>query len=193
MRKYKILFFSVLLFLAACSGDKIPDNIIKPEQMTSLLLQIHLADGTLYTVTQIPDSLYKYGTARYQALFKKFDTDSLSFKRSYRYYSLHPELLTVMYDKITANLKQKVDSLTKLDQIRMQQEAKRRADSIKRIPPEKRRADSIRMMESARKREDSIRKLYLPRTNFNLKNKKLKKGLKHRTPPNQNALPAKQY
>src|ERR1700761_6488983 len=192
MRKYKSLFFSVLLFLTACSGNTIPDKIIKPEQMTSLLMQIHVTDGTLYNISQMPDSLYKYGTARYLALFKQFHTDSATFRKSYKYYSEHPELLNAMYDQITISLKQKVDSLTKIDQERIKRDTKRRADSIKKIPPAKRRADSIKNAEEAKKRQDSIQKLYMNRRENN-PYKNFNNGLKHRIPPHKNAVPDKLY
>ncbi|MGZ3752375.1 MAG: DUF4296 domain-containing protein, partial [Mucilaginibacter sp.] len=76
MHKYNKLFFSVLIFLAACKGSGTPGGIIKQDQMTGLLTEIHIADGSMYNVIQVPDSLYKYGTARYLAIFKKYHTDS---------------------------------------------------------------------------------------------------------------------
>jgi hypothetical protein len=130
MRKYNSLFFSVLLFLIACAGNSIPPGIIKQEQMGNLLTEIHIIDGGVYNVMQDPDTVYKYSIGKYLAIFKKFNTDSAQFKKSFRYYSLHPEILSAIYDKVTINLKQKTDSLTKINQLRMAKDNKRRSDSL---------------------------------------------------------------
>ncbi|HAL82348.1 MAG TPA: hypothetical protein DCO83_09010 [Mucilaginibacter sp.] len=113
MRKYITLFFSVTFFLSACKGGKAPDGIINHDQMIVLLTQVHIVDGSLFSVTQNPDSLYKYGTDRYLALFKRYHTDSVQFRKSLKYYTTQPVELTAMYDKVLADLKQKTDSLTK--------------------------------------------------------------------------------
>ena len=90
MHKYNKLFFSVLIFLAACSGNKIPDGIIPQDKMTNLLTDIHIVDGSMYNVMQLPDSLYKYGTDKYQMVFRKYHTESVQFRKSFQYYSANP-------------------------------------------------------------------------------------------------------
>ncbi len=114
MHKYITLFFSVSLFLSACKGGKATEGIIKHDRMVSLLTEVHIIDGSMYSVKQDPDSLYKYGTGKYMALFKKYHTDSVQFKKSFSYYATQPAELQVMYDQILINLKQKADSLNKL-------------------------------------------------------------------------------
>jgi hypothetical protein len=52
MQKYISLFFSVLLFLTACKSNDVPDGIIKEKEMISLLTDVHLTDGAIYTVPQ---------------------------------------------------------------------------------------------------------------------------------------------
>src|SRR5579863_10322473 len=105
MHKYKTLFFSLLLLLCACGGNNIPDGVIKPVKMASLLTEVHIADGAMYNVMQLPDSLYKYGTDRYVKLFKSYNTDSVQFRKSMQYYCSKPELLVAIYDQVTTNLK----------------------------------------------------------------------------------------
>ncbi|MGN6637754.1 MAG: DUF4296 domain-containing protein [Mucilaginibacter sp.] len=133
MHKYKALFFSVMLFLVACGGDKIPDNVIEQDRMTGLLTELHIVDGSMYSVMQMPDSLYKYGYGKYLGLFKKYNTDSVEFKRSMKFYSSHPELLQKIYDQVTINLKTKSDSVTKLYNLQVAKDSKRMADSLKKI------------------------------------------------------------
>src|ERR1700709_2684814 len=114
MHKYNKLFFSVLIFLIACNGNKRPDGILDQEQMTNLLTDIHVVDGGMYNVLQMPDSLYKYGTDKYLNVFKKYHTDSIQFKKSFKFYTTNPEKLATMYEQIAKNIKQKSDSLNKI-------------------------------------------------------------------------------
>lgn len=134
MHKYNKLFFSVLIFLIACKGSKSPGDIINQERMTGLLTEIHIADGSMYNTMQMPDTLYKYGTAKYLVIFKKYHTDSVEFRKSFKYYSAHPDLLASIYEQITTNLKQKSDSINKINQLQMQKDYKRRNDSLNNLP-----------------------------------------------------------
>ncbi|TWI98067.1 uncharacterized protein DUF4296 [Mucilaginibacter frigoritolerans] len=121
MRKYITLFFSVTFFLYACKGDKTPAGIIKHDQMVSLLTDVHIIDGSLYSVQQTPDTLYKYGSGKYRALFKRYGIDTAQFRRSMKYYASQPTEMGAMYDQILANLKVKIDSLNKIQSKNIQQ------------------------------------------------------------------------
>ena len=114
MHKYIILFFSVSLFLISCKGNKVPDGIIPKDRMVSLLTEVHIADGASYSIPPAPDSLYLKATGRYIFLFKKYQTDSVQFRKSVRYYANHSDEFLVMYDKVMQNLKEKADSLNKI-------------------------------------------------------------------------------
>ena len=114
MHKYITLFFSVSLFLLACKGGKPKVEIIKRNKMVSLLTEVHLLDGSMYNTLSVnPDTLYKYGTARYLLLFKKYHVDSVQFRRSLKYYTTQPVEFETMYDQILANLQTKTDSINK--------------------------------------------------------------------------------
>ena len=134
MQKYKSLFFSLFLFVYACSGNKAPKGTLDTAKMTSLLTEIHIADGSMFNTVQVPDSLYKYGTARYLKVFQSFHTDSVQFRKSMKYYADNPELLTKIYEHVTANLAKKMDSLNKANQKQMAIDNKRIADSLKKLP-----------------------------------------------------------
>lgn len=125
MRKHNILFFLALLFFGACIGSTVPDGIIKPDKMTNLMVDVHIVDGSIYDIdTQVADSLYKYGINRYLKVFKNHHTDSLQFRKSMEYYSLHTEQLEEMYAEITKILQAKNDSINKIDSL----------NKIKKIP-----------------------------------------------------------
>jgi hypothetical protein len=134
MHKYKILFFLVLIFCAGCNSGEVPKGVLDEETMTSVLTQIHIADGSMYNVMQVPDTLYKYGLNKYVMVLKSFHTDTTQFKKSMKYYTQHPDILLKMYDKISVDLKAKSDSLNKVSQARQKDDEKRRMDSIKKLP-----------------------------------------------------------
>ena len=113
MPKYLTAFFFILAVFSSCEGSG-AGGIIKQPQMVSLLIDVHIADGSTYNLPQTPDSLYKYATARYIAIFKKHHTDSTQFISSMKYYSRQPEEFTDIYTKVLDSLKKKSDSLNKL-------------------------------------------------------------------------------
>ena len=134
MHKYNKLFFSVLIFLAACKGAGTPDNIINKDRMANLLTEIHIVDGSMYSVMQIPDTMYKYGMNKYLAVFKKYRTDSAQFRKSFKYYSANPDMMQSIYEQITINIKFKSDSVNKLNQKQIEKDNKRRLDSLNKLP-----------------------------------------------------------
>ncbi|HVV56412.1 MAG TPA: DUF4296 domain-containing protein, partial [Mucilaginibacter sp.] len=134
MHRYYSLFFSVLLFMSACTGTDVPKGIIGHKEMAALLTDVHIIDGTLYNVVQIPDSLYKYGTARYTTLFKRYHTDSTQFKKSMQYYCANPDQLQAIYVKVSASIKALNDSLSKANEKQINIDNKRKADSMRNLP-----------------------------------------------------------
>lgn len=153
MRIYKILFFLPLLFLLSCGENK-PSGILNHQQMQEVLVDVHIVDGSLFELASIPDTLYKYGEVKYEQVFKQHHTDSTQFKKSFLYYTNKPDELYDIYEKVTAALKVKVDSATKV---------KTRADSLERIKQNKinealakRAADSIARVNKIK--ADSARK-----------------------------------
>ncbi len=114
MHKYIVLFFSATLILSSCKHTSTAQGIIGREQMVGLLTNVHIADGGMYnTVSVNPDTLYKYGNARYLALFKRHHVDSSTFRRSLKYYTSQPVELLSMYDEIMKHIADKTDSANK--------------------------------------------------------------------------------
>ena len=112
--KYIILFFLAMAFLTACKGDKTKEGIIDRATMTNLMTDVIIIDGTLYNVVQAPDTIYKYGTGRYLALFKKYNTDSARFDKSFKYYATQPTDIQAIFDQVLLNIQKKTDSLNKI-------------------------------------------------------------------------------
>ena len=82
--------------------------------MISLLTDLHIVDGSVYNMVSVnSDTLYKYGTGRYLALFKKHHVDSSMFRKSLKYYTARPVEFEAMYDEILKHLATKTDSANK--------------------------------------------------------------------------------
>lgn len=154
MRIYKILFFLPLLFLLSCKDEEATD-VLNHEDMQSVLVDVHIVDGTLFEVPGYPDSLYKHSFGKYDKVFKNHHTDSVQFKKSFIYYSNRPDELFEIYEKVVPAIKIKADSAAKVKRIADSLEtirqrkineamAKRAADSIKRINDKKLKADSLK-------------------------------------------------
>lgn len=114
MRIYKTLFFSVLLVLTACKSSSVPDYVIKPDQMAAVMVDLHIVDGGLYPISQVPDSMYKYGMGNYNLVFKKHHVDSARFAKSFRYYTTDMKKMTEIYDQVVKTLQAKYDSVNKI-------------------------------------------------------------------------------
>ena len=97
----------------ACSNT--PKGIIKPHEMTQLMVDVHIADGSLSTIDMpTGDTLYKYGFNRFVLVFKKHHTDSVQFKNSLKYYTMNPDKLEAVYADVIKILQAKLDSVNKL-------------------------------------------------------------------------------
>jgi hypothetical protein len=156
MRFYIILFFCSGCFFMSCSeSSDAPKPLLTMPQTAQVLTDIHIVNGSLYNVTNQPDSILKHGMGLYLDVFKINHTDSATFRKSLQYYSLHPDVLLVIYEGVARRLNKKLDSLKK---IKAHIEAVKRkdphfkADSIK----AKHKADSIATVRTKRT-EDSIK------------------------------------
>jgi hypothetical protein len=98
----------------ACLNKKPVYPIIDKPHMVSLLTDLLIVDGSMYSVSNVPDSMYKYGNGKYQLLFKKHHTDSAQFNKSFKYYTTNEAELLLIMDKVQDNLKNKGDSINKI-------------------------------------------------------------------------------
>ncbi|WP_448700021.1 DUF4296 domain-containing protein [Mucilaginibacter sp. AW1-3] len=146
MRFYIILFFCSVCFFCSCSSDDTPKGLLKMHDMAELLTDIHIVNGSLYQVPNQPDSIAKHGMGLYLAVFKIHHTDSVTFRKSLKYYSLHPDELSLIYEGVSRRLTKKADSLKKI---------KDHIDAVKRKAPNF-KADSIK----AKNKADSIANVY---------------------------------
>jgi len=105
MRKILFLVLIGMLFLFSCGApkEKNPDNLLPPDSMVSILVDIHLAEAAA-NVTRISDVQAFKAPQLYPAIFKSHQTDSATFHNSFNYYLKRPEKLEKIYDKVLNEL-----------------------------------------------------------------------------------------
>lgn len=109
---FKYIVFPVLLLIgvAGCKRQKVP---LDEKQFTDLLVDLHLADGTLQVKGFSPDR-GKKDYAYYNSVFAKYGIDQQVFDSCMYYYSAQTLLFSKMYDKVIDRLSKK---LTEQDRI----------------------------------------------------------------------------
>lgn len=184
MRTHIILFFSALLFLSACKPEGNHANVLGKEDMISLLVDVHMVDGYLATQPN-NDSLYVYGTGLYKFIFKQHRTDSATFRRSMKYYTMRDEDMVNIYEEVNKRLQVKNDSvlavITKDQEIaqkhaqKVQKEQERKAKMRQDSLNKKRDEDlkGIKKEAIAKAKKDSIIKAQAAAKKALLKPKKL--------------------
>ena len=115
---------SVLLIFIACSQKKVP---LDQQQFTALLIDMHVADGTLAQTKGYSAENEKKNYA-YNSVFRKYGIDRAEFDSCMRYYSAQTALFSKLYDVV-------IDSLNKrlTDKNRVLNELRSR-DSVNYFP-----------------------------------------------------------
>ena len=100
-----ILFLITVLFIVSCNSpkEKAPGNLLPPDSMVSILVDIHLAEAAS-NVTRLSDVQSFKAPELYPAIFKSHQTDSAAFHSSFNYYLKHPKELEAIYDKVLNEL-----------------------------------------------------------------------------------------
>ena len=110
MRKF--LFFSLaLITIAACNSDKPGKDIIQPEIMVPVLIDLHMvyaiqAEPTFREISRKVDTI---DTHSY--VYKKHNIPRVEFDSSIAWYSRHPGLFSTIYDEVVMKLTRLSDSL----------------------------------------------------------------------------------
>ncbi len=93
----------LVLFSCRAPKEKTPDNLLPPDSMVSILVDVHLAEAAA-NVTRLSDVQSFKAPQLYPAIFKSHQTDSTTFHNSFNYYLKHPEKLEAIYNKVLNEL-----------------------------------------------------------------------------------------
>ncbi|UGU18021.1 DUF4296 domain-containing protein [Sinomicrobium kalidii] len=123
MKLRNILPFVVLLSVLSCKDKTVekPDNLIRKDRMTDILVDIALmnairgVDTDIFNKEEITPEAY---------IYQKHNIDSLQFAQSNTYYAARPVDYASMYKEVETRLK------TMKDEFEKAREEQRKADSI---------------------------------------------------------------
>ena len=109
----KLIFYFVLFISFSCDNfnDQKPDNLIEPERMANILVDIELLRSI--KSTNASDE-YKESALGDLYLYKKYKVDSLQIVESKKYYSKYPKKYLAIYKSVEERLKLMKDSLNQI-------------------------------------------------------------------------------
>ncbi|MEI7525632.1 MAG: DUF4296 domain-containing protein [Mariniphaga sp.] len=118
MKNY--LGFIFLILAVACSTGNAPKGILTEKQITTVLVEIHLAEGIYAQRYTDKITRENYQEDLYLSVLKKMKIDQKVFEASLLYYGKYPEKYKPVYDEV----------LNRLNEMEVKSRAK---DSIQRI------------------------------------------------------------
>ncbi len=150
-----LFFLSFLLnFTFACKSDSTPPSeVVSSDIMTSILVEMHLAEAYI-----IESRFRSEDTARAtfkkmeEDIFKKYNTDSSTYARSYQYYALNIEKLDKIYTRVVDSLAKKEEQLL---EAKREKEEKEIAKEKKKQPD---KTKSAKLSKEIKQTSQSIQK-----------------------------------
>jgi hypothetical protein len=101
-------FILILFMLFSCGGKKeevIPDDILPHKKMVMLLCDVHMAEAA-YQIHNLgtTDSTKNIAYGYYRKIFEKNKISEADFKKSFLYYSQHPDVLNKIYQDVITEM-----------------------------------------------------------------------------------------
>jgi hypothetical protein len=112
-QKIRILLFSLIFGSIGCSIDS-PLGLIPKDKMANILAEIHLAETKAHSLDISNSDTTNVIFRKLEAeIFKKYQVDTSSYYKSYRYYLIEPEQFSDIYKDVIEKIKiqNKIDSL----------------------------------------------------------------------------------
>lgn len=102
--------------LLSCQKNKVPDYVIPPEDMTSILVDIHLTDGMLSSSKIRRDFAEKDSANIYNILLHNYGYNRKDFDTSLYYYIKNLTLYDKIYNDVLNQLNEMETQLKEQDQ-----------------------------------------------------------------------------
>lgn len=104
VKKIFVPLFALILFQSCTRTEgPVPKEIISPDSMVSILVDVHLAEAAS-NVSRINDVQRFSASDLYPVIFKTHHTDSVAFRKSFDYYLEHPKKLDKIYEQVINEL-----------------------------------------------------------------------------------------
>ncbi len=110
-----LLFIIILFALCGCNHlkDAKPADLISQEQMTEILVDIHVADAIIDQKYGSQIANASLNNALYTRIFQNYHVTMSQYKSSYEYYERHPVLMDKMYVQVITELSKKEAVMSK--------------------------------------------------------------------------------
>jgi hypothetical protein len=104
----KIIFISVLFLFCACGSKtektKIPDNIIPPDKMVSVIVDFHLIEASIGIEQQNGGDVNGMSNFRYNSVMKKHKINRKQLSDSFMFYTRHMKEMDKIYKQVVVEL-----------------------------------------------------------------------------------------
>ena len=94
----------IIIALASCGGDKVPEGIIPSDKIIDIMVDIHLSDGINVHRFSLGLTRDSFPEDIYLSLCKKHDVDHEILENSLYYYGRNPDKFTKIYDAVLNRL-----------------------------------------------------------------------------------------
>lgn len=110
MKYLPVLLCACLFF--SCDDKKVPEGIIPPEQMETIMWQMMQTDEFTSDAfaRDSTKNLHTERIKRYRQVFQLNGTTKEAFAKSYDYYMAHPDLTKTMFDSLSARAARRTDT-----------------------------------------------------------------------------------
>lgn len=107
------IFSFLVIFFLSCSPGKektdnsVPDEIIQPDSMVSILTEVHIAEAILREMKTDTKHKQKTAQAFYSEIFAKHGITRKQYEKSIQFYQQQPETYQDIYEEVITLLSQK--------------------------------------------------------------------------------------
>jgi len=104
MNRFIIVLLTILFMLSGCSNNKVPDYVIPPDDMVSILVDIHLTDGMMSSHQVRREIAREDSVNIYNILLHNYGYSRHDFDTSLYYYGKNMALYDKIYEDVLNQL-----------------------------------------------------------------------------------------
>lgn len=113
---YFLAIASFSLLLAACAAPERPADVLTPERMVQVLMEVHIAEEKVNRLGISADSAIVFVEAMKPLIYTKFGVADTTFERSLNYYIDRPKELQLIYSAVVDSLQLREQRATRNSQ-----------------------------------------------------------------------------
>lgn len=102
--RYHYLTACLVLLMACGKETSIPSEIIQPDKMVNILIDVHQADAKVSNLRILEDSAYVLMRHYDLAIYREHGVSEDDYRTSYQWYLQHPEVYKDLYVVVVDSL-----------------------------------------------------------------------------------------